>query len=55
MVKIPRATPGDRENTIMLDKGQGHTRAGGRLKDHNNEARKQKSVKVSEIQYVVNK
>lgn len=33
MVKIPRAKPGETGNTIMSDKGQGHTRAGGILEE----------------------
>jgi hypothetical protein len=43
------------QGTQLSDKEQTHTRAGGRLKDQNNEARTQKSVKVSEIHDVVNK
>jgi hypothetical protein len=43
IVKIPRATPGDKGNTIMSHKGKGHTK-GERLEDQTNEASKQKSV-----------
>jgi len=48
-----KKTPGDTGNMTMSHKGQGHTR-GERLEDQNNEASKQKSVKVTE-KHLVNK